>query len=421
VVYLDHNATTPVRAEVSEAMLRATADLPGNPSSIHGAGRRARDAVERAREQTARLLGVTREEIVFTSGGTEGDNLAIRGLAAGAAARGRRHVISSPLEHPAVRGALVAAGRAEPGMSTTILRVSGHGEIQIEDLEAALRDDTGLVTLSCANHELGNLYPINRFSAAARARGALMHTDAVQAAGKVALDLSAWGVDAATLSAHKLGGPKGVGAVFVRRGLDLPPLFLGGHQERERRPGTENVAGIVGFGVACEIAAAELVSEGARVAELARELRRGLSGLAGSRFFGVKLGTDGGTDGSTAGGTAVEKADALPGTIMVAFSGAPGQLVAIGLDLEGVCVSTGAACSSGSLEPSPVLTALGLSPIEAGEGLRISLGWTTTRADVARVRDILPRIIERVRGAVSLTDAVPNAPAVAEIQWGGRT
>jgi cysteine desulfurase len=415
VIYLDHNATTPVRAEVAEAMMRATVDLPGNPSSVHSAGRRARDAVERAREQIARLVGVTREEIVFTSGGTEGDNLAIRGLASGAAARGRRHMISSPVEHPAVRGALSALGRSESGIATTILPISEHGEIRIDDLEAALRDDTALVTLSCVNHELGNRYPMGALSAVARSRGALVHTDAVQAAGKIALDLSAWGVDAATLSAHKLGGPKGVGAVFVRRGLDLPPLCLGGHQERERRPGTENVAGIVGFGLACEIAAAGLADETARLAALGRELRRGLSRIAGARFFGAGGAAEGLVpldDGGEPGG--------LPGTIMVAFSGAPGQLVAIGLDLEGICVSTGAACSSGSLEPSPVLRALGLPPAEAGEGLRISLGWTTTRFEVDRLLEILPGIVARVREAVSMPGPLPTDTAVSEIGLGGR-
>lgn len=388
MIYLDHNATTPMRPEVVEAVTRASWDLSGNPSSVHAAGRLARDAVEQARGQVAAFLGATREEIVFTSGGTEGDNLVIRGLALGAAARGRRHVITSRIEHPAVRGAVEALGQSDAGFAVTMLAVSERGEIGVADLEGALRDDTGLVTLSCANHELGNLYPVTGLASAARARGAMMHTDAVQAAGKIAIDLAAWGVDAATISAHKIGGPKGVGAVFVRRGLDLPPLVSGGHQERGRRPGTENVPGIVGFGVACEIAGAALTDEAARFALLRRDLRRGLGAIPGARFFGF------GDQPEGAG-------DCLPGTIMVGFEAAPGQLVAISLDLEGICVSTGAACTSGSLEPSPVLRALGLSPVQAGEGLRISFGWTTTGADIVRLCEVLPHIVARVRAAVA--------------------
>lgn len=229
MVYLDHNATSPLRPGVGEALARAYAELPGNPSSVHAAGRLARDAIERARAQVAAFVGALREEIVFTSGGTEGDNLAIRGLARAAAARGRRHVVTSALEHPAVAGAVAAL--ADEGCRVTRLPVSPTGELSVAALEAALGDDTGLVTLALANHELGNVYPVAALAAAARARGALFHTDAVQAAGKLALDLPALGVDAATLSAHKIGGPKAVGALFVRRGLALPPLLAGGHQE----------------------------------------------------------------------------------------------------------------------------------------------------------------------------------------------
>jgi cysteine desulfurase len=379
VIYLDHNATSPLRPAVGEAMARAHAELPGNPSSVHAAGRLARDAVEIARAKVAGLAGVLREEIVFTSGGTEGDNLAIRGLAQTAAARGRRHIITSGLEHPAVTGALVAL--ADAGFAVTRLPVSGQGEIDVAELAAALRDDTALVTLALANHELGNVYPIRALAAAAHARGALFHTDAVQAAGKLALDLPALGVDAATISAHKLGGPKAVGAVFVRRGLDLPPLLAGGHQERERRPGTENVAGIVGFGVACDEAASSWKGEAARLGELRRGLEESLLRIAGAHLFGA------------AGG------GRLPGTTLIGFAGAPGQLVAIGLDLEGICVSTGAACTSGSLEPSSVLLAMGVGAEAAAEGVRVSLGWTTTAADVAALVAAVPGIVARVRAA----------------------
>jgi len=280
-----------------------------------------------------------------------------------------------------VTGSVAALVRA--GFAVTSLPVSSDGAISVGALQTALREDTALVTLAVANHELGNVYPIGELAAAAHARGALFHTDAVQAAGKLLLDLPALGVDAATISAHKLGGPKAVGAVFVRRGLDLPPLLEGGHQEHERRPGTENVAGIVGFGLACELAAEAREDEARRLAELRDLLERQLLGIAGARRFGSHD----------------PARPRLPGTTLVGFAGAPGQLVAIGLDLEGICVSTGAACTSGSLEPSPVLRALGLDEASAGEGVRISLGWSTTEADVLALGTHLPAIVARVRAA----------------------
>jgi cysteine desulfurase len=233
------------------------------------------------------------------------------------------------------------------------------------------------VSLAAANHELGNAYPIAALAAAARARGALFHTDAVQAAGKLPLDFTALGVDAAAISAHKLGGPKAVGAVFVRRGLDLPPLLRGGHQEHERRAGTENLAGILGFGLACDLAGPALHEEAQRLTVLRDGLER-----------------------------------RVPGTSLIGFLGAPGQLVAIGLDLEGICVSTGAACTSGSLEPSPVLRALGLDVTAAGEGVRISLGWSTTADEVERLCACLPGIVERVRAATSDDAPAPRPEAV---------
>ena len=390
MIYLDHNATSPLRPGVAGAVARALDELIGNPSSVHAAGRRARAAVEEARASVARLVGAVREEIVFTSGGTEGDNLAIRGLAAAAAARGRRHVVTSALEHPAVTGSMAAL--AALGFEVTRLPAASDGTIAVAELERALRDDTGLVSLAAANHELGNVYPVAAFAAAARARGALFHTDAVQAAGKTRLDFPGLGVDAATLSAHKIGGPKAVGAVFVRRGLDLPPLLEGGHQEHERRPGTENVAGIVGFGVACELVASESADEARRLGELRDELERRVLAIPGARRFGAN-----------------DPAGRLPGTVLVGFPGAPGQLVAIGLDLDGICVSTGAACTSGSLEPSPVLRALGLDATAAGEGVRVSLGWSTTPSDVDRLCAYLPAIVERVRSASADAESAPRA------------
>jgi len=401
LIFLDHNAGSPVRPEVLEAMARAAAELPGNPSSVHAAGRQARAALEQARAQVAAFLGALPEEIVFTSGGTEANNLAIGGLAATAAARGRRRIVTSPLEHPSVRG-MVEALAATGSATSTLVDVTPAGEISLAALEAALGGggDCGVVTLALANHELGNLYPIRALTGVAHAGGALVHTDAVQAAGRTPVDLGALGVDAASVSAHKLGGPKGVGAVFIRRGLDLPPRLAGGHQERERRPGTENLVGAIGFGVACTVAAAALEEEARRFESLRRALAAGLARIPGLVRFGRAGENDGGR-AVDAGEPVHQVAGFLPGTTMVGFQDAPGQLVVIGLDLEGICVSTGAACSSGSLEPSPVLLGLGLGQAAAAEGVRISFGWTTTAEDVQRLCAVLPEIVARVRGAVS--------------------
>jgi tRNA (5-methylaminomethyl-2-thiouridylate)-methyltransferase len=392
-IYLDYNATAPVRPEVADAMARALAAGPGNASSVHAAGRAARASVESARADVAALLGVLPEELVFTSGGTEGNNLVLRGLARTAAARLpagiRPHVVSSALEHPSVRGALaVLAGE---GFDVSLVPLGPNGELTPDALRAALRPETVLVSLSAANHELGNAYDVAALAAVARAGGALFHTDAVQAATWLALDLSAAGVDAATLSAHKLGGPQGVGAVFVRRGLDLPPLVAGGHQEHERRPGTENVPGIVGFGVAASLARAERDETAARVAGLRDELEARLLAVPGARVHGTR-------------------GARVPGTLNVGFAGAPGQLVAIALDLEGVSVATGAACTSGSLAPSDVLLGLGLSPREAGEAVRFSLGRETTDAELARVAALVPEIVARARGEGGAVASSPSAP-----------
>ncbi|HET6280666.1 MAG TPA: aminotransferase class V-fold PLP-dependent enzyme, partial [Polyangia bacterium] len=389
LVYLDHNASTPLRAEVAAAMAEALVSVHGNPSSTHAAGRHARACVEDARRDVATLMGVQAEEIVFTSGGTEGDNLAIRGLALAARARrgwgpGRGHIVSSPLEHPAVAGALRELERE--GFVVTLVPVSPRGEIDPADVKAALRDDTVLVTLATANHELGNRFPTARLAAVAHDGGALFHTDAVAAAGKIALALGDDGVDAATVSAHKLGGPKGTGAIFVRQGVTLHSLVAGGHQERERRAGTENVAAVVGFGVAARLALAELDTVAGRLDDLRADLERRLLAIEGARLHGAPDGR-------------------VPGTTNVAFSGAVGQLVAINLDLEGICVSTGAACTSGSLAPSPVLRALGLTASQAAEGVRISLGRSTTAAEIDRIATLLPGIVQRLRQPRRVTGA----------------
>ncbi|MDB4965059.1 MAG: iscS [Myxococcales bacterium] len=321
----------------------------GNPSSLHDEGRRARQLVEEARDRVAQLVGARREEIVFTSGGTEANNLAVRGLA-----RGRR-VVLSPIEHPSVH-----ADGAE------LLRVDADGRVDLEDLARKVSADT-LVSVQLANHEIGVVQDLAAIAAIAHRAGAIVHTDAVQAAGKLAFDVRALGVDALSLSAHKLGGPKGVGALWLRDGLDLAAMIGGGHQERGRRPGTENALGIVGFGAAA--AAVELPTPALR-----------------DRFEA----------GAVALGARVPGSGAarVPTTSYVVFDGVEGELLMQALDLEGVAVSTGAACSSGSIEPSPVLRALGYA-----EGIRVSLGRDSRAADVDRVLALLPSLIARIKRA----------------------
>jgi cysteine desulfurase len=356
-IYLDHNATTRMVPEARAAMAPFLDGAFGNPSSIHAEGRAAREAIERARDEVARLVGGAAEEIVFTSGGTEADNLAI--------AIGGGAVLTSPLEHPAVLGAAPGARK---------LRVTPLGEI---DLDAGLEDSfegAKLVSVAWANHELGNLFPVRELAERAHAAGALFHSDAVQAAGKLSLTID--GIDLLSVSAHKIGGPKGVGALWVRRGVELPRLFAGGHQERERRPGTENVAGIVGFG-----AAARRARELKHVGEV-RRLRDRLE--AGARALGARV------NGST---------ERVCNTLNVAWPGVPGELLVAALDLEGVSASTGAACTSGSVAPSPVLLALGQTRQEAACAVRFSLGPDNSEAEIDRVLALLPELVERIRRA----------------------
>jgi cysteine desulfurase len=384
-IYLDHNATTPLLPEVRAAMARALEELWGNPSSVHGPGRRARAAVEDARQEVAALVGGDREEIVFTSGGTEADHLGIRGLADD---RPHGQRVSSRLEHPAVHGALAAAGRAAGAAAETAtswVPVDAEGRIAPEALAETLRPDAALVSLALVNHELGNLYPVTALAAAARSRApqVRVHTDAVQAAGRIAIDVRALGVDALSLSAHKLGGPKGVGALWIRQGLLPAPLLAGGHQERERRAGTENVPGIVGFGEAARRARQDLTKlpdRITRVAALRDRLEARLLQLPGSRRHG-------------------DPGARAPGTVNIGFEGAAGQLVVIGLDLEGVAVSSGAACSSGTLAPSPVLLALGLPPARAREAVRFSLGPDNTAEEIDRAAALVATVVARVRAA----------------------
>jgi cysteine desulfurase len=374
-IYLDHNATAPLLPEVRAAMQAALGDSWANPSSIHAAGRRARSAVESARARVAALIGADGEEIVFTSGGTESNHLAIRGLLP---ATGRPAVVSSRLEHPSVLGALEQL--AQLGRSLRWLPALDDGQLALADFEATMAGDTGLVTLALVNHELGNIYPVAELAGRAHAAGALFHADAVQALGRLPLAVGTLGVDALSLSAHKIGGPKGVGALWIKRGLQAASLLSGGHQERERRAGTENVPGIVGFGEACRLAGQELSERAQRAAGLRDRLEAKLLTIPGARRHG-------------------DPQRRAPGVSNLGFRGAAGQLVAIGLDLEGVAVSTGAACSSGTVAPSPVLLALGLPPDQAREAVRFSLGPDNTEQDVDRAAALVEAVVARVRAA----------------------
>lgn len=383
MIDLDHNATTPpdprVRAALAELLRRE--DL-GNPSSPHARGRAAREVVEDARRRVAAALGAEPLGVTFTAGGTEADNLAVLGVARALRAQGRPHgVLTSPLEHPAV-GAAVAQLAAE-GHPVELVPVDGAGRIDPEGVGERLRarPELGLVSLSAANHELGNAYDVPALAAAARAArpAVLVHSDAVQAVGKLPVSLRAWGVDMLSVSAHKLGGPAGVGALVHTRGLRVAPLLRGGAQERGRRPGTEATWLVHGFGLAVELAAAEQAQRRATMALRRERLLAGVTRL-GARIHG-------------------DPEHHVGNTLGLAFPGCPGELVMIALDLEGIAVATGAACSSGLAEPSPVLRALGHGREEALEGVRLSLGPATTDAEVDTVLAALARVLPRIRAA----------------------
>ncbi len=385
-VYLDNSATTKVAAEALEAMLPYFTEEIGNAQSVHSFGRRAKSAVETARRQLAALIGATPPEIVFLSGGTEADNLAIRGIAAAHKVHGR-HIITTAIEHPAV----LAAGEAlaSEGFRLTVLPVSASGQVKVDDLRAALTDDTILVSVMQANNETGTVQPLAQIAQViqeARAHGAThlyFHTDAVQAVGKIPIAVEQLGVDLLSVSAHKLHGPKGVGALYVRKGVRLAKLFYGGHHERDKRPGTENVPGIVGLGRAAELARIELTNGLTRVRQLRDEFEREVL----ARLPETKINGD--------------LKNRLPTISNLRFEGLDGESLLIALDLKGIAVSTGSACSSGSLEPSHVLTALGLTRAQVRSSLRFSLSYLTTREEIAYTIAALEEIVKHQRGADS--------------------
>jgi len=375
-VYLDHNATTPVDPEVLAAMLPYFADEFGNASSIHSFGQRTRAAVERARESVAALVGAQPAEIAFTSGGTESDNLAVFGVVA--AAKGdNKHIITAQAEHHAVLNACQAL--EQRGVEVTYAPVGRDGRVDPNDIRRAIRPETVLITVMHANNELGTLQPIEEIGGIAAEADAYFHTDAVQSAGKVPVDVDRLGVDLLSISGHKLYGPKGVGALYVRKGTRIEPLLYGGHHERDRRPGTENVAGIVGLGRAAELALERLTTDAPRLAALRDALEQGL--LAAVPHTRVNS----------------ARAHRTPNTTNITFPFVEGEALVIALDLKGVACSTGAACSSGAIEPSHVLTAIGLPPEDARASLRFSLGHGNVDEDVEFALSVIPGVVERLR------------------------
>ncbi|MCX6031481.1 MAG: cysteine desulfurase family protein [Chloroflexi bacterium] len=379
MIYLDHSATTAVDPRALEAMSPFWTEAYGNPSSIYGLGRRAAAALEDARTRIARVLNCQPAEIVFTGCGTESDNLALRGVALAQAARGRRHLITTPIEHHAVLH--TAADLAERfDCDVTYVPVDRHGLVDPAAVAAAIRPDTALISVMLANNEVGTIEPVAEIAALARARGIPFHTDAVQAGGYLALDVQALNVDLLALSAHKFYGPKGVGLLYMRRGLRLQPAQTGGSQERNRRAGTENVPYVVGMARALEIAQAEREVETARLSALRDRLTSGLL----ARIPGAEL-----TGHPTR---------RLPGHVSLVIRGVEAEPMLIALDLAGVAASSGSACASGSPTPSHVLTAMGYDPQAALGALRLTLGRENTEADVEFVIERLPGIVSRIRG-----------------------
>jgi cysteine desulfurase len=376
-IYLDYAATTPVDPRVAAAMQPFFTERFGNAGSIHAFGQAARAAVDDARRVVARLIGASAGDIVFTAGATESNNAAIFGAVA-ASARDDRHVITAATEHHAVLEP--CRWLARHGVAVTVLPVDEHGLVDPDAVRRAIRPGTVLMTIMHSNNEIGTLAPVAEIAAIARAHGVLFHTDATQSAGIVPLDVQALGVDLLSLSAHKRYGPKGIGALYIRAGVRIDPMLHGGSQERGRRGGTENVPGIVGFGEAARLAQDVMAGEAPRVAALRDRLVSGLVALGGARANGHPLAR-------------------LPGVASVSFAGADSESLLLALDLEGVAASSGSACTSGSLEPSHVIAALGLPAEFAAGTLRFSLGRWTTEADVDRVLAVMPGILAAVRGA----------------------
>jgi cysteine desulfurase len=376
-VYFDHNATTPVATAVIEVVARVLRDEFGNASSIHHFGQQAKGVLDEARSAVADLIRAETSEVVFTSGGTEADNFAIRGVAEALEPTGRRHLIATAIEHEAVLNTFKALARR--GWSTTLLPVDATGIVAPEALEAALTDKTALVSVMHANNEIGTVQPVGELARLSHARGALFHTDAVQSVAKIPVDVRALGADLLSLSAHKFNGPKGAGALWIKRGTRVTAILTGGKHERNRRAGTENVPAIAGMGAAATLAAGKLTAEADRLAALRDRLETEIL----SRVPHTAINGD--------------RARRVPNTTNISFEGTEAESLLIALDLEGIAVSTGSACSSGTLEPSHVLRAMGLPTHRTQNSIRISLGAGNTDEQVDYFLEKLPRIVEKLR------------------------
>jgi cysteine desulfurase len=382
VIYLDNNASTKMDREVEAAMEEAGA-FYGNPSSVHGEGRRARRLIEEAREETARLIGASPAEVFFTAGGTEANAMAVFGATAGRSGR----AVRSGAEHPSVAEAVDSL--SGQGIRTCVVNPERSGVLDPKRVGEAVGPGTLLVSVMAANNEYGGLYPVPLLAELVRGNGALVHTDAVQAAGRISIDVGAWDVDLLSLSAHKFHGPKGVGALYVRRGVPLPPRTPGGGQEKKLRAGTENTAGIVGLGVAARLAR-ERLGEAIGIAGLRDRLEKGIR----ERVEGVRV--------------VGEAAPRLPNTSALLFEGLSGEALLARLDLEGVAVSVGSACSSGTLAPSPAILSLGLLPAEAKSVVRFSLSRLTTLEEIDSVIGIVARVVSEARNLESRKSVTGN-------------
>ncbi|MDD5093283.1 MAG: cysteine desulfurase NifS [Dehalococcoidia bacterium] len=375
-VYLDYAATTPTHPDVVKAMLPYFNETFGNPSSIHSCGQESKEAIDEARRKVARLIGAQEEEIVFTSGGTEADNMAIIGTAQPNQSKGN-HIITTSVEHHAVLETCKFLGKR--GIEVTIVPVDKDGLVDPEDVRRAIKKETVLVSVMHANNEIGTVEPIAEIGKIAREAEVYFHTDAVQTVGHVPVDVDNLGVDLLSMSAHKLYGPKGMGALYIRKGTMVIPLLHGGEQETRRRAGTENIPGIVGFGKAAELAQNEMAEEMERLTRLRQKL---ISGIV-ARIDHTRL-----------NGHPQKR---LPNNVSIAFDFVEGESMLLNLDLAGICVSTGSACSSGDTEPSHVLAAIGCSHAQAHGSLRFSLGKWTTDDDIDRVLEVLPPIVSKLR------------------------
>ena len=375
-IYLDNNATTPLRPEVSSALVKDL-EIFGNASSMHEAGRAAHARVETARASVGKLIGASADRIVFTSGGSESNNTVFQTMMLAGEGKSRNEIVTTSIEHPCVLNS--AEFLRSRGIKVTFLPVDPDGKVHFDELRAVVNERTLLVSVMLANNEIGTIQDLPAISAIAREAGAWVHSDAVQAAGKIAVDVDKLGVDYLTLSAHKLYGPKGVGALYARKGAPFEPLIRGGHQEHGLRAGTYNNMGILGFGIAAEMAFAELASYGRDLSRLRTLLRDGFL----ERVPNIKING--------------HPREVLPNTLNVSFPGAEGEAILLSLDIMGIQASTGSACASGSLDPSHVLMATGVGPELAHGSIRFSLGRTTTEQDVRYVLETVPPIIARLR------------------------